>query len=193
VKVGGSLLDFEGLVPALREWVNSQTPAIHILIAGGGPFTDIVRQIDERFAIGEINSHWMCIRLLDCTARLLVLLLPEAELVTRFEDLETYCRHNEGRIIAFSCEQFLQHREPCDDEEPALPHDWSVTTDSIAARLSCAIDADELVLLKSCDPPPLTNAPQLALAGYTDDHFGDVAAGLDLRWVNLLSGEEWWI
>ncbi|HIF33325.1 MAG TPA: hypothetical protein EYG57_05660 [Planctomycetes bacterium] len=192
VKVGGSLFDFEGLVPALREWIDTQSPATHILIAGGGPFTDVVRQIDDRFSIGSVNSHWMCVRLLDCTTRMMVLLLPEADLVTRFEELEIYCQYNEGRIVAFSCEQFLQQLDPQAKEEQ-LPQDWSVTTDSIAARLSSAIDADELVLLKSCDPIPLANAPQLALAGYTDDHFGSVAAGLDLRWVNLRSGEEWWI
>jgi len=192
VKVGGSLFDFEGFIPALRDWVYSQSPAIHVLIAGGGKFSETVRELDERFGIGNINSHWMCVRLLDCTARLMVLLLPEAELVTRFQELEEYCNHGNERLLAYSCEQFLQHHEPFVDEE-RLPHNWTVTTDSIAARLSAAIDADELILLKSCDPPPDADAWILSDEGYTDEHFGQVALDQQIRWVNLTNGDEWWI
>jgi aspartokinase-like uncharacterized kinase len=192
VKVGGSLFSFDGLIPALRDFVFSQSPAIHVLVAGGGQFTDAVRVLDEKFGIGSVNSHWMCIRLLDCTARLLVLLLPEAELVTRHEELERLCRDGNDRIIAYSCEQFLQHREPHMDEDH-LPRDWSVTTDSIAARLAFALAADELVLLKSCDPPDDADARLLSQQGYTDKHFGQIATGLDVRWVNLRTSAQWWI
>lgn len=192
VKVGGSLFQFEGFIPALRDWLYTQSPAIHILVAGGGQFAEAVRDLDDRFGIGKINSHWMCVRLLDCTARLMVLLLPEAELVTTYEELEAFCLHGRERLLAYSCEQFLQQHEPYLDDE-SLPRDWRVTTDSIAARLAATIEADELILLKSCDAPPDADAWVLSEEGYTDEHFGQAAVGQEIRWVNLTNGEEWWL
>ena len=55
-KVGGSLFDFADLPMALRCWLDSQ-PGVNVLIAGGGPFADAVRQADATFAIGDTTAH----------------------------------------------------------------------------------------------------------------------------------------
>jgi aspartokinase-like uncharacterized kinase len=83
--------------------------------------------------------------------------------------------------IVFCPVSFLHEDEPQLDEHP-LPHTWNVTTDSIAARLAETLSADELVLLKSADPPPVAGA-----AGeYVDNYFAQVARRLRrVRMVNL--------
>jgi hypothetical protein len=67
-----------------------------------------------------------------------------------------------------------------------LPHNWTVTSDAIAHRLAETIAADELVLLKSADPPP-GSLPELAAAGYIDGYLGQrpLTASLRLRLENL--------
>jgi len=62
-----------------------------------------------------------------------------------------------------------------------LPHAWSVTSDSIAARLAQAVAAGELVLLKSAAPPP-----DLGAADYVDEWFATAARDVpSVRIVNL--------
>ena len=50
-----------------------------------------------------------------------------------------------------------------------LPRSWDVTADSIAAWIALAWQAEELVLLKSCDPPP--DRSTWIRSGYVDEYF----------------------
>ena len=63
------------------------------------------------------------------------------------------------------------------------------TSDSIAARLAEVLGADEVVLLKSQDPPSQASLAELAASGYVDAWFPEAAAGLSVRLVNLRSEE----
>jgi hypothetical protein len=67
-----------------------------------------------------------------------------------------------------------------DESRPgALPHSWSVTTDSIAARVAVVYRAERLVLLKSVDVPAGTSWPEAAASGWVDAHFPQIAPTLD--------------
>ncbi len=85
VKLGGSLLDFDGLVPRLRAWLAAQPPMQSAMIVGGGSMADAVRDAFARHRLDEQSAHWLCVRLLGVTAELVHRLLPESELVTRWE------------------------------------------------------------------------------------------------------------
>jgi aspartokinase-like uncharacterized kinase len=182
VKVGGSLLDFPQLAPALRHWLTAQPCAHNVLVAGGGKFADVIREADRRFALGEETSHWLCIEALRVTARLLAHLLPEARLVTVLAQLEsTLVQGDAAGTIVFCPENFMREVEPELDGQ-TLPHSWSVTTDSIAARLTKVIQADELTLLKSTDPPADTEE----MRGYVDEYFSTAAKNVKkIRFINL--------
>jgi aspartokinase-like uncharacterized kinase len=66
-----------------------------------------------------------------------------------------------------------------DDSRPgAIPHTWSVTTDSIAARAAAVFRAERLILLKSVDVPPGVPWELAAANGWVDAHFPRVAAQL---------------
>ena len=150
--MGGSLFDFPDLAPALRRWVAVQPPACHVLVAGGGPFADLIRQADARFSLGEEISHQLCLETLRVTARWLAALLPEAPLRTSLDQLLTEplaLRDADGRVLP---DEFMTRWEPQRHPHP-LPASWQVTSDSIAARLAEVLEAEELVLLKSSPPP----------------------------------------
>jgi hypothetical protein len=67
-----------------------------------------------------------------------------------------------------------------------LPRTWDVTSDSIAARLAALLDADELVLVKSCLPTGELTPGVVAQRGYTDRYFPRAVAGVRVvRCVNL--------
>jgi len=182
VKVGGSLFDFPRLALALRNWLAAQPPARNVLVAGGGKLADVIREADQRFSLGDETSHWLCIEALRVTARLLAALLPEAQLITVLAQLNTELDQADAmRTMVFCPENFMQEVEHTWDGR-SLPHTWSVTTDSIAARLAEVIQAEELVLLKSSEPPPETED----MGGYVDEYFPIAARNVGkIRFVNL--------
>jgi 5-(aminomethyl)-3-furanmethanol phosphate kinase len=189
VKVGGSLLDWPGLPGALTGWLANQPPAVNVLLAGGGTLANTIKQADRSFSLGEENAHWLCIDAMSIAARLLAAALPEARLITMFDELRTKLALNAACNIVFDAREFL-HEHESSLPGRVLPHDWSVTSDSIAARLSYAVTANELVLLKSCDPPAVSLS-ELADAGFVDTHFATVDWGRSpLRFVNLRAGRE---
>ncbi len=181
VKLGGSLLDFDRLVPKFRAWLAAQPPMPAVMLVGGGRLADCVRDAFARHRFGEEAAHWLCIRLLGVTAELVAGLLPEAVLVKRFDELSA--EMSAKRLAVFEPEQFLR-----EEEANPLPHTWDVTSDSIAARLAACLDAGELVLLKSGLPADRVTLRAAAEAGYVDRYFPIAAAGLArIRCVDLRS------
>jgi hypothetical protein len=89
----------------------------------------------------------------------------------------------------FQTEHFLRNEEPRLSSNP-LPHNWDVTSDSIAARLAVLACAHELVLLKSSLPRPEATRSEMAQAGYVDRYFPQAAVGVPIiRCVNLRPSE----
>ncbi len=183
-KVGGSLFSFEELPERGQAWLDQQPPGITIFIGGGGDLVDPLRAAHERFSLDQEGSHWLAVRAMTVTSRLLAKLL-NVELVERFEVVEQLVR--EGRLTAcvLDVEEFMRLRET---QSPGcrLPHDWSCTSDSIAGRIAEVLNADELVLLKSVPLPSGTTYADAAKQGLVDAHFPQTASVLkDIRWVCL--------
>lgn len=181
IKLGGSLLDCEGLPMRFRRWLAAQPPRPNIILVGGGEMADVLRRAFAQHGLDEEAAHWLCVRLLGVTAQLFAHLLPEAIQATRLEEL--HCADGR-RPVVFACEHFLRH-EDAHSANP-LPHTWDVTSDSIAARLAERLGAFELVLLKSRLPEAGWDFAQAAAAGYVDRYFPRAASALRrVRYVNL--------
>ena len=157
VKVGGSLYDHPALGPALRAFVESLAPADVLLVPGGGPVADAVRELDRVHKVGEESAHWLALRALGVTAHFLRTLASGS------------------RLTVLDCFTFAQE----DEARPgSLPHTWAVTTDSIAARAAVVYRAERLVLLKSVDIPPGTPWDVATANGWVDAYFPQIAATL---------------
>lgn len=186
-KVGGSLFNLPHLGLALARWAAGQSAPV-LFVPGGGAFADVIRQADKVHRIGEEAAHWLAIRTLSVTARLLLHLLPGAELIagpTRGELAQK--RWGEpGHTFVLDCFEFFQRHD-------TVPHTWDVTTDSLALAAALHLDADRLVLLKSID---VEDVPWVVAAarGWVDRYFPTLAekAEFPVTAVNLRAlAEEW--
>jgi dihydroneopterin aldolase len=183
VKLGGSLLDWPPMAERLNEWLAVQRRACAVLIAGGGDFTDAVYRAQLVHHFDDESAHWKCVRALSVTAALLGRMLPGVHVANSLDDVLEIAGSG-ASIVVFDPARFLEADEPHAPGQP-LPHEWSATTDSIAARTANLLSAPELVLLKSADPPAGSLA-DLTAVGYVDSHFSVAAARIQtIRLVNL--------
>ncbi|MDX1944562.1 MAG: hypothetical protein SFU86_04075 [Pirellulaceae bacterium] len=183
VKVGGSLLDWPPLKTVLLVWLERQPAAVNVLVTGGGELADAIRRADATFSIGETVAHWLCIEALGVTAKLLAAIVGWRPPISTIGELDGWRNSGDSGIV-FDPGDFLRHHERTLPGMP-LPHDWSVTSDSIAARLAEVLGSDELVLLKS-QTPPTGDLAELSRLGYVDGYFPRAAAKLPtVRFVNL--------
>lgn len=193
VKVGGSLLSLPHLESVVTNWWLRQPPKPTLLVIGGGPLADAVRELDRQALLDDTTAHWMAIRAMQVNSFVFRHVLSTADWVTNVcHWLETPAT-NAGRPIGVvAIEEYLRSHEPHHAGTP-LPIGWHVTSDSIAARLAEAIGAAELVLLKSTLPPAGPNPLPMSQAvarELVDGHFPVSAAALPLiRIVNLRAAD----
>jgi len=140
IKVGGGLLrdpaGFERVVVAL----NVIEPGHRVLILpGGGPFANAVREFDRRIPVGSDPAHWMAILGMDQFAHALATRIAGGQLVER--EAEIGRALDRGRIPVLAPYRWLRATDP-------LPHSWDVTSDSIAAWIAATVGARRLVLIK---------------------------------------------
>jgi len=134
-----------------------------------------------------VVAHWLCIDLMSMTARLFHGRCPEIPLVEQC-DLSVL-RSADRNATIFAPAQWLRRIEP---ELPGtrLTQDWQTTSDAIVGRLAIALDAEELVLMKSTQPEQnlLHDLEALAAAGYVDPMLARLSSELPpTRWINLRS------
>jgi len=179
---GGSLLDWPELPGRLAAFLEAQCGHAAclrdkaVLIAGGGPFADLIRTMDQTHDLGDQKAHRLAIRSLDLTAELLAALLPGFAVVHRPEDLWA-CR-NLGQVPILAPGRFL---EEVDDRGPdPLAASWDVTSDSIAARIAVLLGARRLVLLKSVGLSADIDRGEAARIGLVDAMFPRIASALEV-------------
>ena len=139
VKVGGGTLaspaDLEAVCAALEGWA----PARVLVVPGGGPFADAVREIDRRHRLADDVAHWMAVRAMDVFAEQLASRFVRGELVALPDAVRAAVRR--GRLPILAPYQWVRRND-------ALPHSWSVTSDSIAAWLAGEAGASQVILIK---------------------------------------------
>jgi probable H4MPT-linked C1 transfer pathway protein len=187
VKVGGSLFDLPDLGPRLAHWLAFQEPAPVLVLPGGGPTANVIRTLDRQQALGEEKAHWLALRALTLNAWLLCTLLPKgtAQVVRQIEDC--FPLWEQGMVPIMDAHAFAL----ADEGRPGcLPHSWSVTSDSLAARLAVVSGAAELILLKSVDLALQMNWADCSAGGVVDGHFPEAVIGMaKVRTVNFRQWE----
>jgi len=184
IKLGGSMLDWQGFPDALQAWCARQEPMASVVIVGGGELVEAIRRLDRTHELSEGTSHWLAVKTLSVTARLAADLTAGAIMRQRLDEVDWT---DGSRLQILDVLEFMQEDARSDDP---LPETWEVTTDSIAARAAQRLRARELVLLKSALPnvDESGGVEDLAAAGYVDGYFPRcLPETMRLRVVNLRS------
>jgi aspartokinase-like uncharacterized kinase len=178
IKLGGSLLLFPQLPSALTAWLSRQSPAINVLIVGGGECVEAMRELDALWKLDPKSMHWRCVDLLDASWQIARELWSDWP--TFGPDIcreQADCQQLLNFIKSSSCVSkpsvalLVRVRSVYGNSCQQLPFDWRTTTDSIAAYLANSLDANELVLLKSTPHTFDSSAEHAAQAGWVDQAF----------------------
>ena len=142
VKVGGGLLAHDAELAAVVSALDGSSRTL--IVPGGGPFADAVRDAYARGAMDDDAAHWMAVLAMDQYAELLASRMSRGCVVTT---LRGACQAaSSGQVPILAPSRWLREADP-------LPHSWDVTSDSIAAWIAGQVGARRLVLVK---PPGAT-------------------------------------
>ena len=166
VKLGGGVLaNPEHLETALAAIVAAARDHRLLVVPGGGPFADAVRDADRRLRLDDATAHWMAVLAVDQYAYLLAARLTGGVVVTRPHEIAAaFNAKPAGQIPVLAPYRWLHEADP-------LPHSWDVTSDSIAAWVAGALGVRRLVLIK---PPRLRLPDQtVGFGGAAPEATGD--------------------
>jgi len=140
VKVGGGLAAVPHVLDAICSAIGKVAPGHRLVIVpGGGPFADAVREFDRLVGLSPHAAHWMAILGMDQYAHVLAGRIPGAVLVEEPGAIAEVL--SRGGVAVLAPSRWMRSAD-------ALPHTWDVTGDSIAAFVAGALDADRLILIK---------------------------------------------
>ena len=140
IKIGGWLTTMPGALDQVCTAVGQASREHHLLVVpGGGPFAEAVRDFERLVGVSADAAHWMAILAMDQYAHVLASRIPQAVLVEEPGTVsDVVCR---GKVAVLAPSRWMRSAD-------VLPHSWDVTSDSIAAFVAGAIGADRLVLIK---------------------------------------------
>ena len=141
IKVGGALLraveDLDLVLNAVARLARSRPV---LVVPGGGPFADLVRETDWRIGIPDHAAHWMAVLGMDQYAHLLAARMPAGVVVSALREAAPVV--GRGGVPVLAPSRWLSDADP-------FPHSWDVTSDSVAAWVAGQAGACELVLVKA--------------------------------------------
>src|SRR5947209_2263707 len=139
VKLGGSLArerQFARWIEALRRCKSGV-----IVVPGGGPFADCVRDAQGTMRFSDAAGHRMALLAMEQYAIACASAFPDVLLMSEEAQMRLI---GEGRTGVW-----LPSRMALGADD--LPQNWQVTSDSLAAWLALRLDARALVVVKSVD------------------------------------------
>ncbi|NOT26384.1 MAG: hypothetical protein HOP16_09825, partial [Acidobacteria bacterium] len=159
VKIGGSLIAHPEHLTAVLAIVHEAARRTKLVIVpGGGPFADVVRDVDRALGLSDDAAHWMAVLGMEQCAHLITSRLEGGVLVSDPDGIRRALDLAHVPVLAPS--RWLQETDP-------LPHSWDVTSDSIAAWVAGMTGARRLVLVK---------APGAGPSNLVDAYFDQVRA-----------------
>ena len=143
VKVGGGLLVCPGALDHVCDTLGRMSPGRSmVVVPGGGPFADAIREFERRYGLSADAGHWMALLAMDQYAHVLGERIREAELVEDAGGIGAAL--GRGRLAILAPYRWLRSAD-------VLPHGWEASSDSVAAFVAGAVDASRLILVKPAD------------------------------------------
>ena len=142
IKIGGSLMRAK-VLDALCVHLSEMTARHSMLIVpGGGPFADAVRDADRTHHLSDSAAHWMAVLAMNQYGYMIADRMPGSRLVRTMGDIR--------RALAKQLIPVWLPFEVLCRHDP-LPHSWEVTSDTIAAWVARQLKAAMVVLVKDVD------------------------------------------
>jgi 5-(aminomethyl)-3-furanmethanol phosphate kinase len=167
VKLGGSLSGD----PVLLEWLDLLTSlggGRVTVVCGGGTFADEVRRVQSQWQFGDLAAHNMAVLAMVQVAYQLHALNPTLQLTTSKTDIRRVLHKGQTALWL----PFELQRAQLD-----VNTNWDATSDSIALDLARKMNAERLILVKSCFIEPQLTLAQLGDAGIVDRRFASLSGG----------------
>ena len=171
IKLGGSL----ALAPALREWLlviaAARVPVV--VVAGGGPFADAVRDAQPVIGFDDRAAHRMAILAMAQFAEALASLDVRLVLADR-EEAPAAALDRQRPVVWNPLPLGL---------DPEIPHRWDVTSDSLAAWLSPPRRGASDPHQAGRTTAAAGDGGSLAERGIVDRAFPEMARGVPALWL----------
>jgi aspartokinase-like uncharacterized kinase len=167
VKIGGSLASD----PLLPQWLDllAQLGGGRVtLVCGGGGFADEVRRAQAHWQFDDLAAHNMAVLAMAQTAHLAHGLNPALQLAASETEIRRVL-HGGHTAVWLPLEMMRTQSN--------AQTNWDVTSDSIAVELARKLNAERLVVVKSCAIERNATLAQLSEAGVLDRRFAAIAAG----------------
>ncbi|MDR6538623.1 aspartate kinase [Variovorax soli] len=167
VKIGGSLCT----EPVLLQWLDLLTQVGGgrvTIVCGGGSFADEVRRVQAHWQFDDLAAHNMAVLAMAQTAYQLHALNPALRLATRRTEIPALL--HQGKTALWLP---LELRR----DKPDARTSWEATSDTIALDLAKHLNAEQLVMVKSCTIDPQLTLADLSDAGVLDRQFAEQADG----------------
>jgi aspartokinase-like uncharacterized kinase len=140
IKIGGGLSAIPGALEATCTAVAEAGRRFSVVVVpGGGPFADAVREFERAHRISSHAAHWMALLAMDQYAHVLSERIEGATLVEEAGAVASVMHPAGVAVLAPS--RWMRAAD-------VLPHTWDATSDSVAAFVAGALDAEQLVLVK---------------------------------------------
>ena len=167
VKLGGSL----NSDPRLLEWLELlvQLGGGRVaVVCGGGVFADEVRRSQAHWHFDDLAAHNMAVLAMAQTAHMARALNPRLYLAASQAEIRDVLRG--GHTALWMPLELVSER-------PHAHTNWDAASDSIALELARKLNAERLVVVKSCAIDPAASLADLTLAGILDRRFSSLAKG----------------
>jgi aspartokinase-like uncharacterized kinase len=167
VKLGGSY----AFSPVLGDWLEmvARNAGHVVLVPGGGPFADAVREAQPKMGFDEAAAHHMALLAMEQYGRALVSLDETLVLAASVGEIRRLISAQKIPVWAPTRMVLAQ---------PGIPPSWDVTSDSLAAWLAQRLRAQRLLLIKHLDPSgDPVRAEDLVRQGIIDRAFVPVLGG----------------
>jgi aspartokinase-like uncharacterized kinase len=167
VKIGGSL-NTNPRLPAWLDLLANCGGGRVIVVCGGGSFADEVRRAQAHWHFGDLSAHNMAVLAMAQTGYLLHALNPALQLARSKTDIRRVLHKGQTALwLPFELQR----------DRPDAQTNWEVSADSISLELARRLNAERLVVVKSCVIDARASLTELVEAGVLDLRFGALSEG----------------
>ncbi len=180
VKLGGSLANSDEL-PKWLDVIATAGAGKVVLVPGGGPWADEVREAQKREGFDDGVAHRKALRAMERYGNVLAGMRANLALADDIAAIDEVLR--DGQVAVWMPFEMVV-------ADASIPQTWDVSSDSLSAWLARELGAALLVLVKSVTvSDPQMRAGEMMKNGWVDACFGGFCAGGNFQYRVFGTGD----